>query len=583
MVVRYNQRLTAAGMNPGGLKRSGGGFKTIVGEVWTPIQTVPYDDGVVWIPSAWPLHMWSENGGSLALTHPVAGGAVGVIDEPFFGLRCRTDNDNFRPTIGTGGGRNCWLDFDGAATNTDRMYIEGTSGALSFVPWEGVYSIMFWVKFDADGSSMILMDCCNGTSANQGFFVQRTSANKIRFFVGRGGATQLDITVATANAVAASGWTAWKIRCNGTSATAVTVTSYINGVETVESLTGSADQNFTAGTNSANNFADLYLGTTSGAAANYANGFNGGLSDLLIVKRSLADNDAIWTAYKTFNPSLKDTGYSLCVTRVEYATGILPEVYVAFLSHIYSFDTTGDVTCYQEHDSFTTPAVLNDRIGRVVDARDNFLPLSTDRPTLNNYLKADASDTTRPVVIENGIYEGGQFGNDLPTVAKLTLNRGWNRRGEGYMIFVAQNTDDTDGSHFFDLNDGATTYIVATGSGYGGSTPDDLIIHDGDGNSIDMGANSVNGNGRMLVELWWNSSSLYIAVNGVASSTNPLTLTSSSSLGYNSIGPAGDFTPYDFVFKGFMHLVCRYAALPPPAIRSLLRAKIANDFSITLP
>lgn len=117
------------------------------------------------------------------------------------------------------------------ASANEQWQATGTVNHFAYPHVTGVFTAAVLCRLGATGTNKMLVDSCNGTSANKGFYLYVSSANKFEGFVARGGGTVYNFS--SSGTLAANVWYLLVIVANGT-----TMRAYLNGQ--LDSATASA-------------------------------------------------------------------------------------------------------------------------------------------------------------------------------------------------------------------------------------------------------------------------------------------------------------------------------------------------------
>lgn len=334
------------------------------------------------------------------------------------------------PTLDSDGDRNSFLTFDGT---DDVLVVQSTLGF--FKPIHGsnpVYTLMFWVKFNAkDAGTHCVMNTGIG-SGGVGLQVTRNTSNKLLFQAINGSGTYYTYT-STSNFTVADGWRGVILTCSGAGVGLGRVIIFNSALTEIEDATFN-----TNGTSSAaNESSGLWIGWRPALTATQQ--FAGSIGDLIL--KPIAVTDQIIEAFRTYNPPRTSAEFS-------------PR-----LQLIYDFN---DINYMYTDAAGTTPTSDEARVRLVKNKK------ATNFGTMSNGLINSVSDATSPTFessVINGLggldFDGTDDNLDFQQLF-------FNEVGGKWTVFtIVQNRDDTNGSHFYS-GSGTTSgdYGTITGANY---------------------------------------------------------------------------------------------------------------------
>ncbi len=506
---------------------------------WAPtdISSLAY-----WMPTFSPTHLWQEDSTIVGLTRATADAdKVGQVDDPSpCAHRAIALSSATRPALGSSGSRLSFLTFTGASTN--RLDVENSLSAFNFIHGGGAFSLCFWALMATDGTSMILLDSVQGTSANAGIYLEKTSGNKLALAIGRAPTASFMVNyTTTATFAIADGWLPITITVPAGAGTATgTITIGAKSPETFNVLAGAP-----AGTAA---HANLEIGALSGT---HGSPFNGSMSDLVIVNAVMSGADL--TAFRAYNPA-RD-GSSIVTASNTSAATLLPSQ-LNFLQYWYDFSDASHL--WQDTANSVAVAVDTDPI-RSAQNKSSALLLNRD---------AQANSTgTRPLYrtgIQNSLAAGKWDGVD----DNLIFETDW-QRGGAMTVFLVCNAPTING-HPHVMEASSTQYWTITGSTY--ATASSFVFHQSGGDSATVAI--VNPDAWNIFELVRNGAITRVFVNGVEG--QPLVSVGQSNM--TQIGLANDGTLY---WPGYVAEMVVYRAVHTDTNRSLVRAGLASKWGIT--
>lgn len=504
----------------------------------------------LWLPTAYTAGLWVENSSSAAITHVLADGAlVGRIDDPSVSAhRVFAQGTTVRPTFRTGSGRNAALQFDGS---TSHVEVENSKAAFRFIHVDLTFTICVWAKKNLDGTSQFLCDSSQSTTANAGFSLSLTAANKVNFFIAKASAGNAVINkTTTAGLAVADGWTPITITCNAGSG------SIQVGANAAESFTCAAGAS--AGTNSQN---DLEFGAISGT---HASKFNGWIADFSVWNTVLSSGDL--ASYRSFDPAVAATTLGRQVTG---GTSIAADG----LSHLRDWlDYSDTASLYTDTGKTTNVASDGDAIAVAAN--------KTGAQYLRDFTQS--SSGLRPLYktnINNGLGCGLWDGSD----DTLTMTSAWGKGGAFTLFVIAKNLDQTIGSHI--LFAAGNSYLVVTGFNYSGNTGNNGLnpngspyvgLHCADSNFIPVG-NLVNPTGFNIIEIVCNGSNFKVFVNGIHLGGTGV---GTNTAGFSPVEMGGDSARAQWRMDGYIQEYAHYTVDHSIQSRDAYRRGLASKYSI---
>jgi hypothetical protein len=415
--------------------------------VFTPLSISGLE---FWGPCAWAPHVYVESNTSPMVTHATDNGQlVGGIDDPSGNAhRMVCGGDTFRPTYDTSDAlaRHALLTF--AATKN--LNVENSLNAFTFLhSGTPTGCIACFAKPGSDGTLMVLFDSCQYTGAKVGLTIAKTAANKINVWGGNG--TNSFVNFLSAGTVTAAGGV-------------VPIIVNLNGASSQLFIGGAAAENFSMGSASTTGtggtagqfapasgtaaWANLYWGSTS---AN-GNAWVGSMGDPVILSAPMGAGDrtsfAAWNPYPTYSTLAGPLagGDALAANQLTH------------LNRWYSFDQAlGGL--WQLVTRATAVTTTGDPVG-VLDHLGG--------QKLSRNAVAAANNNTRPTWAAN-LYNGKGAGAWVGTAQPQNLAYpAFPLGGDVTLFCVGQNSNTANGSHFLAS---ASSYLVGTGSSYGGNAP----------------------------------------------------------------------------------------------------------------
>lgn len=400
---------------------------------WTP-EAIPHVE--LWLHTHALPHLWVEDYGTQALTHPaVDGDLVRVITEPVHAHEIGGATTS-GTVLSSGSGASSYIRFTRA--DSDWMTIKDTgTTALAFIHQKAVFSILMHLGVGSDGTAQTILDNAVATTSNSGFQVVRTSGNKLQVQVMRSSAgTSTFNCTTTASLVAADGIVPITIVAGGNSANTGQLRIKIgsNAEETC------AQSNAPASSTSPGQV--LWIGRASGG---------GQACDCLIQDLAIVDgvvNSDDLAAWRAWNPAR--TSSSL-VRFVGPNAG-----WFNFLSRDYDYTLTDNL--YTDTAGTTHVVAAGDAIAlvRSGSSPDGHLGRSGSQSTAAN----------RPLWrgTTGAEWDGS---NDELTITQTADH------GASTWLLVGTNDDTTNGTHFF----GSGGRILVTGTSYSGNSPAQAPSH----------------------------------------------------------------------------------------------------------
>ncbi len=388
-----------------------------------------------------------------------------------------TTSSELRPTLGSGGGRNSFLDFAGSKKYT----IASAKKEFSHL-WcqrKGTIALFVRMPSGSDGATKVILDSCGTTTASTGLSVYRSPANKLVVFLAKSVAgTPILTLTSTGNVTASSGWVPVVFTIDGNNASlwvgsdaAVTTSSATAGLANGTPSTG-----------------DLTIGATTSAGFQ----FSGQLGTLAI-------SHEVWTTrqvneWKAYDPARTSVSLSGAI-----GTGNDPRNFTMLADWLDFSDRSTLFT-----DAALTSPVLNS--GDAVRAAVNKAALSSGRNA------TAASDSVRPV------WYGSMFNgcgavkfdgvDDNLAVPANPSGTAWTR------YIVAKNLDMVKGSHF----ESGSAYVVQTGDNYAGAgaglTNPYVVWHITGSDTPNYGPVDNGSAGLNIIELTRDGSNVTLIVNG---------------------------------------------------------------------
>ncbi len=501
---------------------------------WDPTQIANL---VLWVPSFNTSALWKEDNAAVArLTHAtIDTDAVGQVDDPSPSAhRLYADSTATGPVLGSSGSRLSYLTF--ASASSQRITVENSLSALNFIHQGGAVSICVWVLCATDSTDMVIMD--SGAWAGlAGFYLYRTSGNKVSVAVSKGGSNMVNFTSA-ASLTISSGWTPITVTWTGASSTG---TLRVGAAGSDENVTVG-----TAGTGNANS--NLCIG----ARTAHSTPWNGSLSDVVISNSVMSGTDL--TGFRAYNPA-RD-GVTLAAASA--ATATLTASQLNFLHSWYDFSDAS--TLWQDTALSTAVSANSDPIRTAVN-KSSTLALTRN---------AVASGTTvRPLyktAIQNGRACALWDGVDDDMVFEST----WPQGGAWTAFAVCKMTNSAVAAHL--LVSGSNNYWAVSGSAYGPPSTSVVIVHTGDGYSIFSPL--VNADDWNILEFVRSGPFIRIWCNGVEGAP----LTSVSTMAPTKIGsdPGGGAS----LWVGYLAELIAYRTVHSEANRSKLRAGLAAKWGV---
>ncbi len=519
----------------------------VTNAVPAPVPLPSLSSALLWLPTACTAHQWTEAADSVAATHPsVNGNPVGQLDDPSSGAHTiRSTSAARRPTLAVGGGRGAGLRFGPAATTCLR--VDNSLSAFNIIHTTRTFTIALWVKAVSDGVSGLLLDNSNGTSANAGFYLSRTSANKILFLITKASAgNAVLVYTSTATITVADGWVPITIVCSAGSGTLQV------GAAAAEPFTCNAGA--VAGTNA---WSNLVIGNDASAQGS---AFNGWISDLGIWNIAL-DSTAL-AAYRSYNPTLSS---------VSLASG--SGATVDSLNFLQTWWDASDTAYLWQDTARTTPVAANsDPVGVLANKTGQLLNRDATQATagLRPLWKTNIAGGN-PALLFNG------------TDSELGFAT-WNTAGAQTLFFVVKNLDNTYGSHFIiGAADNAPHWVV-TGLNYSGNdSPGEpyVVLHmvaaTTPSGAFECGKLG-NPSGFNVIEVVRNGATWMTYMDGILIATY-----AGEGAAYNTftrLGPPGGGVGANWWLDGYVCEYAKYNAAHSASRRGAVRAGLASKWGV---
>jgi concanavalin A-like lectin/glucanase superfamily protein len=168
-----------------------------------PFDATDYSRLVGWMQTHSRFHMWQEDAssGGTPITHASASSAVSAVDDPGpRAFRWEAQSNTTRPWVlaATSGSLSGGIVF-GVSGSSTRLFCYNSQEAFKFIPML-TGSILFKFISNRDGSTQVVLDNNQGTTANAGFRLTKTNTDHFSFLVTKSTAGQALInhtTVAT--------------------------------------------------------------------------------------------------------------------------------------------------------------------------------------------------------------------------------------------------------------------------------------------------------------------------------------------------------------------------------------------------
>ncbi len=504
---------------------------------WAPTDIASL---ALWVPAYNTSAMWKESDAAAPiLTHATTDAdAIGQVDDPSpCAHRVYGGSAGTSPVLGSSGSRLSYHTF--ASASAQRLNVENSLSAFNFIHQGGAVSICVWVLCATDSSDMVIVDSCNLTGANVGFYVYRTSGNKVGVGVAKGGTTMVNFTSAATLNIAA-GWVPITITWSGASSTG---TFRLGAAGSNENITvGTA---VAAGTNATNN---ITVGTS---ASSHTSAFNGSISDVVISNSVMSASDL--TSYRAYNPARDGT--SLAAASATGST-LLPNQ----LNYLWSWYDFSDTTTLWQDSTLTTPVASNsDPIYTAVN-KSSTLALKRDA--------ASDANGHRPLYktsIQNGRAAALFDGTD----DNLIFQQQWASGGAWTAFLVCRMATTNVSAHPISAASG-TVYWAVTGSAYGPPSTSVFAVHTGDGLTESP---LVNVDSWNILEWVRNGPIVRSWCNGVESSS--LVTVATGAMTNIGLANGGAVTWNDYIAE-----LVTYRAVHNETNRSLVRAGLASKWGI---
>lgn len=404
-----------------------------------------------------------------------------------------------RPTFGYDINRGAYLGFGSPrfliANNSKNSYNEIHTG--------GAFTIAMWAAVGTNATVEVLLDSCNVTGGNVGFYLFRNASNKIQFGSGNGVPGSPYAYTSSGNFRTNEGWMPIIISADGTNGN-----MYL-GSAAAEPFSKGAASHAAAGTLSS---FDLRIGASQTPSLYWT-----GLMGPIII------SPFVWDAtqraeFRNYNPSRNS--YSLFR---RLATNGNPQDY----NYLHGWwDAQGTNYLYQG-------------VGRTssVTADGQDIRTVATRAPSNVYrdLSGAGAANTYPKykpTLADGL--GGMKFDGVDDV--LTFLGVWPRAGDFHAFIVAQNNDLSAGSHYWSVAGG---YLAETGANYVGGYPSPYAVNHTTGGFAAGGNIIQNGGSRNVIEVKRTGGYVYVRVNGVGTYAQGDFMNLPSYNNYNSMGPVG--------------------------------------------